>query len=169
MSELPELVIDRAFDAPRELVWRAWTDPDLLGRWYGPNIETVVHRFDLTVGGVWLHEMKMGGGSNFQKAVFKEINQPERLVWHHYSSVDLEGNDTASPMMPDWPKVLLTTLTVEAMGEKTNVRLSQIPFEPTDNEIAVFAKMKDGMSGGWGKGYAIIDDDSYRVTGRVGL
>lgn len=158
MNNLPELVVDREFDAPRELVWRAWTDPDLLGRWYGPNIETVVHSFDLKVGGVWLHEMKMGGGSNFQKAVFKEINQPEKLVWHHYSSVDSEGNDLDSTMMKDWPKVLLTTVTFEDMGEKTNVRLSQIPFEATDNEIAGFAKMKDGMSGGWGKGYAIIDE-----------
>ena len=44
------------------------------------------------------------------------------------------------------------------MGEKTSVRLSQIPFDATDNEIAGFARLKDGMSGGWGKGYAITDE-----------
>ncbi len=156
MSDLPELVIDREFDAPRELVWRAWTDPELLGRWYGPNIETVVHQFDLKIGGVWLHEMKMGGGSSFQKAVFSEVVPPERLVWHHYSAVDADGNEIDSPM-PDWPKVLLTTVTFTANAQKTNVRLSQIPFNAPDNEVAGFAKMKDGMSGGWGKGYEIID------------
>lgn len=156
MSDLPELVIDREFDAPRELVWRAWTDPELLGRWYGPNIETVVHQFDLKAGGTWLHEMKMGGGSSFQKAVFTEIVAPEKLVWHHYSSVDADGNEVASPM-PDWPKVLLTTVTFSANDQKTNVRLSQMPLNAPENEVAGFAKMKDGMSGGWGKGYEIID------------
>lgn len=157
MSDLPELVIDREFNAPREMVWRAWTDPDLLGRWYGPNIETVVHEFNLEPGGIWLHEMKMASGSNFQKAVFQEVKQPEKLVWHHYSSVDAKGNMTNKPMMKDWPGVLLTTVTFANMGEKTNVRLSQIPFDASDNEIAGFARMKDSMSGGWGKGYAIID------------
>lgn len=158
MTDLPELVIDREFDAPRELVWRAWTDPELLGRWYGPNIETVVHAFELKTGGIWLHEMKMGGGSMFQKAVFTEISEPEKLVWHHYSSVDSEGNEADNPMMKDWPKILLTTVTFTSSGKKTSVRLSQIPLDAAENEIAGFAKMKDGMSGGWGKGYAIIDE-----------
>lgn len=49
------------------------------------------------------------------------------------------------------------TVTFEERGDRTNVRLSQIPLAATDAEIACFAKMKDGMSGGWGSGYAIID------------
>ena len=88
MSELPEFVLDRVFDAPAELVWKAWTEPDLLAQWYGPNVETIIHRFELEVGGVWLNEMKMSQGSSYQKVVFKEVVAPERLVWHHYSSVD---------------------------------------------------------------------------------
>lgn len=158
MSDLPELTIDREFDAPRELVWRAWTDPGLIGRWYGPNIETVVHQFDLTPGGIWLHEMQMGGGSSFQKALFKEIIESEKLVWHHYASVDSEGNEVDNPMMENWPSVLLTTVTFEDIDGKTNVRLQQVPQNASDDEIAGFAQMKDGMSGGWGKGYAIIDE-----------
>jgi len=157
VSDLPELVVDREFDAPRELVWHAWTDPDLLARWYGPNIETIIHKFDLKPGGVWLNEMKMGDNSNFQKVIFQEVNKPEKLVWHHYSSVDSEWNIIDNPMMQDWPRVLLTTVTFEGIGEKTNVNLSQVPFEATDTEIACFAKMMDGMRGGWGKGYAIMD------------
>jgi uncharacterized protein YndB with AHSA1/START domain len=47
MSEVSEYVPDRVFDAPRQLVWRACTDPQLLSRWYGPGVETVVHKFDL--------------------------------------------------------------------------------------------------------------------------
>lgn len=157
MNDLPELIIDREFDAPRELVWRAWTEPELLGRWYGPNIETVVHEFNLEPGGVWLHEMKMSKGSSFQKAIFQEVTPPEKLVWHHYSFVNAQGDIVENPMMQDWPAILLTTVTFQEVGEKTNVRLSQLPFESADNQIAGFAKMKDKMSGGWGKGYEIID------------
>lgn len=54
---------------------------------------------------------------------------------------------------------MLTTVAFEDIGEKTNVRLSQIPFEATNDEIVGFTKMMDGMrGGGWGKGYAIMDE-----------
>ncbi len=157
MSDLPEFVLDHEFDAPRELVWRAWTDPEFLQRWYGPGVETIIHKFDLEPDGVWLNEMKMGGGSNYQKMIFKEVVEPEKLVWHHCSA-DEDWNVAASPMMPDGPRILLTTVTFEEKGEKTNVRLSQVPHDATDAEIACFAKMKDNMAGGWGMGYKIIDE-----------
>ena len=157
MTDLPEFILDRVFDAPRELVWRAWTDPTLLHRWYGPGVETVIHKFDLEPDGMWLNEMKMSSGSDFQKIIFKEVIKPEKLVWHHCSA-DEDWNVAANPLMPDWPCKLLTTVTFEDKGNQTNVRLSQIPLDATDMEIACFAKMKDGMSGGWGKGYEIIDE-----------
>lgn len=157
MSDLPEFVLAREFDAPLELVWRAWTNPEFLQRWYGPGVETVIHKFDLKPDGVWLNEMKMRGGSNYQKIIFKEVAQLEKLVWHHCSA-DADWNIAASPMMPDWPRILLTTVTFAENGDRTNVRLAQIPVDATDAEIACFAKMKDGMSGGWGSGYAIIDE-----------
>lgn len=157
MSDLPEFVLDRTFDAPRQLVWRAWTDPDLLQRWYGPDVETIIHEFDLKPGGSWLNEMKMSSGSNFQKVVFKEVTEPEKLVWHHFST-DADWNIIASPMMPDWPRVLLTTVNFADMGEKTNVRFSQIPFEGTAAEITCFTSAMTGMAGGWGKGFEIMDD-----------
>ena len=46
MTDLPTCVLDREFTARRELVWRAWTDPELLPRWYGPGAKTIVHRLD---------------------------------------------------------------------------------------------------------------------------
>lgn len=157
MSELPEYKLDRIFDAPRALVWRAWTDPEILHRWYGPNIETVIHKFDLKPGGAWLNEMKMSTMSDFSKMVFQEVTEPEKLVWHHSSS-DSDWNIITNPMMADWPRVLLTTVIFEDMGEKTNVRLSQIPIEATDAEIACFTSIMAGMDKGWGGGYAIIDE-----------
>ena len=158
MSELPEFVLDREFDAPRELVWRAWTDPALLAQWYGPNVETVIHQFFLEPEGVWLNEMKMQQGSSYQKVVFKKVAEPEKLVWHHYSSVDADWNPAASPMMPDWPQLLLTTVTFSEAAGKTLVRLSQVPMNASEAELACFAEMKDNMGGGWGQGYALIDE-----------
>jgi len=158
MSELPEYKLDRIFDAPREMVWRAWTDPDLLHRWYGPGAETIIHKFDLQPGGMWLNEMKWGDNSLFQKVVFQEVTRPEKMVWHHYSSTDSDWNSTPNPMMADWPHLLLTTVTFEDMGDKTNVCLSQVPIEATDAEIACFAEMMAGMDKGWGSGYKIMDE-----------
>jgi len=157
VSELPEFVLEREFNASVDLVWRAWTEPGLLNRWYGPGVETIIHEFDLKPEGKWLNEMKMGGGSNFQMIIFKEVNKPQKLVWHHCST-DENWNIAANPMMPDWPRILLTTVTFMENAGKTNVRLSQIPMDPTKAEIACFAEMKDSMSGGWGMGYTIIDE-----------
>ena len=158
MSDLPEFVLDRVFDAPRELVWRAWTDPELLPRWYGPGAETTIHKFDLKPGGMWLNEMKWGENSMLSKVVFQEVTQPEKLVWLHYSSTDSEWNSIPNPKMPDWPHLLLTTVTFEDMGEKTNVRLTWVPHEATDAEIACFAEAVAGMGKGWGAGFAIMDE-----------
>ncbi|MCH7834472.1 MAG: SRPBCC domain-containing protein [Proteobacteria bacterium] len=158
MSDLPEYILARVFDAPREMVWRAWTDPEILHRWYGPNIETIIHEFELKPGGAWLNEMKMGGNSHFSKMVFQEVTQPEKLVWHHFSSTDSDWNNIANPMMADWPRVLLTTVLFEDMGDKTNVRLSQVPLEATDAEIGCFAGAMANMDKGWGAGYAIMDE-----------
>lgn len=157
VSDLPEYVLDRVFDAPREMVWRAWTDPELLARWYGPGVETVVHKFDVEPGGLWLGEMKWGGNSHFSKVVFTEVVTRERLVWHHSSS-DAEWNIIANPMMPDWPRVILTTVTFEDDGAKTKVRLTWVPHEATEAEKTCFAGATANMGKGWEAGYAIMDE-----------
>lgn len=158
MSELPEFVLERLFDAPRELVWRAWTDPELLSRWYGPNIETIIHGFDLKPGGSWLNEMKMRGSSFFSKMVFQEVKEPSLLVWHHFSSTDAEWNDIANPMMENWPRVLLTTVSFEERGAATMVKLTWVPFEASDAEIECFDGSVHNMGMGWESGYAIMDE-----------
>lgn len=158
MSELPEYVLDRVFDAPRELVWRAWTDPELLHRWYGPGAETIIHELDLRAGGQWLNEMRWGDKSLFQKVIFEEVTPPEKMIWRHFSSTDSDWNSVPNPMMADWPPLLLTAVVFEDVGEKTNVRLTQVPIEATDAEIACFAAAMAGMDKGWSGGYAIMDE-----------
>ena len=157
MSDLPEYILEREFDAPRQMVWRAWTNPELLARWYGPNVETIIHEFNLVPEGFWLGEMKWGDNSHYSKVIFKEVETEAKMVWHHCSS-DAEWNVVASAMMPDWPRILLTTVTFEDVGAKTNVRLTQVPIDATEAEIACFAANMAGMSKGWGSGYAIMDE-----------
>ena len=157
MSRTPEYILDRVFDAPRSMVWRAWTDPKLLARWYGPGVETIIHKYDLQPGGVWLNEMKWGNNSDLSKMEFQEIVPEEKLVWHH-SSTDAEWNVIPSPMKADWPKVLLTIVTFEDMGSNTNVRLKWVPLDATEAEIACFAGAMEGLGKGWGAGYAIMDE-----------
>ena len=157
MSDLPEFVLDRVFDAPREMVWRAWTDPELLARWYGPNIETIIHKFDLTPGGEWLNEMKMRGNSMLSKSVFQAVVPEEKLVWHQ-SSTDADWNVISNPMMAEWPRVISTIVTFEDEGPRTNLRLTWAPHEATDTEIACFAGAVANMGKGWESGFAIMDE-----------
>ncbi len=157
MSDLPVYKLERVFAAPRELVWKAWTDPEILHQWYGPGVETTIHKFDLKPEGVWLNEMNWGGDSHYQKVVFKEVNAPEKMKWLHYSSTDDEWNIKANPMMPDWPRILLTEVMFEEKDGETCVVLTQTPFEATETEIAFFAQVMSNMDKGWGGGYAVLD------------
>lgn len=60
--------------------------------------------------------------------------------------------------MADWPRLLLTTVSFEERGDQTGVRLTQVPMEATDAEIACFADAMANMDKGWGSGYAILDE-----------
>lgn len=157
MSDAPEYIVDRVFDAPREMVWRAWTDPELLARWYGPGVDTIIHKFDLKPGGVWLNEMKWGDKSDLSKAVFQEVVPEEKMVWHH-SSTDADWNIVSNPMMADWPRVLLTVVTFEDAGSRTRVRLTWTPIDASEAEMACFANVMGNMSKGWESGFAIMDE-----------
>ena len=106
---------------------------------------------------MWLNEMKWGDKSDLSRMVFQEVVPLEKLVWLH-SSTDAEWNVTSNPMMADWPRVLLTTVTFEDAGEKTNVRLTMVPLDATDAEIACFAGAMAGMDKGWGSGYKVLDE-----------
>lgn len=158
MSDLPEYTFKRVFDAPAPLVWKAWTTPELLSRWYGPGATTTIHKFDLKPEGLWLHEMAWGENSNFQKVIFKEIIPERKITWHHHSCTNANWEDISNPMMPDWPHLLLTEVTFAGNEDNTIVILKQIPMEATQAEIDCFTEMMSNMDGGWGSGYKIIDE-----------
>jgi uncharacterized protein YndB with AHSA1/START domain len=80
-----EIVISREFNAPRELVWEAMTNPKHVVNWWGPRgFSTTIETMDFRVGGVWQHVMRGPDGVNYpNKSVFKEIVKPERIVYSH--------------------------------------------------------------------------------------
>jgi len=157
MSELPVYVLERVFDAPCELVWKTWTDRELLARWYGPGAETIIHRLEVEPGGLWLVEMRWGGSSHYQRVEYTEVTRPERLVWLHSSS-DADWNVIASPMMADWPRVLLTTVTFEEADGRTRLRLTWEPHGSSEAEIACFAAAIDRVGKGWDAGMELLDE-----------
>ncbi|MEV6909834.1 SRPBCC family protein [Amycolatopsis sp. NPDC051071] len=77
-----EIVMTRSFDAPRALVFDAWTKPELARRWFGPHgCEVVECEIDLRVGGRWRYRLRHGGGVEMLlQGVYQEIRRPERLV-----------------------------------------------------------------------------------------
>jgi uncharacterized protein YndB with AHSA1/START domain len=80
-----EIVISRVFDAPRETVWNAWTDPKQVAQWWGPRgFTTTIHEMDVRPGGVWRHTMHGPDGANYpNRHVFLEVVKPERIVYSH--------------------------------------------------------------------------------------
>ena len=78
-----EIVITRDFDAPREMVWRAMTDPKQVVRWWGPRgFTTTIEKMDVRPGGEWQHVMRGPDGVNYPNhSVFKEVVEPERIVF----------------------------------------------------------------------------------------
>ena len=88
-----EIVITRVFDAPRELVFRAWTDPKHMERWWGPKgFTNTVEQMDVRPGGAWRIVMHApDGGSYPAQGVYSEIVPPERLVFTN-NAVDKDGN-----------------------------------------------------------------------------
>jgi uncharacterized protein YndB with AHSA1/START domain len=75
--------MSRVFDAPRELVWKACTDPDLIPQWWGPRyLTTTVDKMELKVGGEWRYIQKDAEGNEYAfNGVYKVIEPPERLAY----------------------------------------------------------------------------------------
>ena len=118
------LVIERIFDAPRDLVWKAWTDPEMLMQWWGPKIFTCpAARIDLRVGGKYLVCMQSETGEEAWKrgiwstGEYREIVEPEKLVMTDCFA-DENGNVVPSTHygMEGIPLEMLVTVTFEALA-----------------------------------------------------
>jgi uncharacterized protein YndB with AHSA1/START domain len=133
-----DLTITRTFDAPRDLVWRLFTEPEHLVKWMGPRrFEARNFTQDARVGGKWrgkLHPTD-GGKDLWQGGTFRAIDPPSHISYTFAWDDDngQPGNET------------VVTLAFEAQGNKTRLTFHQTGF-PTDEE-------RDGHRGGWGESF----------------
>lgn len=155
-TQIKEIVITREFDAPRERVWKAWTDPEMIKRWWGPEHFTAPSiQMDLRVGGKYIWAMRGPAGTQWDKTmynagVFEEIVPPEKLVVTQYMS-DANG-EMLEPTeylgdAPEFPRVMRFTVMLEELG-KGRTRLSIIYPKP-ETEAQYQALINSGMKEGW--------------------
>jgi uncharacterized protein YndB with AHSA1/START domain len=151
-TKTSEFVISRVFDAPRELVWKCFTDPEHMRQWWGPKGVTVsTSKMDLRPGGTYLYGMRAPDGAlMWGKMVYREISPRDRIVFINSFS-DEDGGTTHHPMAPTWPLEMLSVFTFEDMpGGKTKFTVRWSPHNPTDEEQQTFDAGHDSMRQGWG-------------------
>jgi uncharacterized protein YndB with AHSA1/START domain len=146
-----EFVLTRTFNAPRALVWKAWTEREHLMRWFGPKGFTIpVCALNLKPGGEFHYCMKSPDGREmWGKWTFREIVPPEKLVLIASFS-DANGGLTRHPLSATWPLESLSTTTFTEHEGKTTMKLRWVPLNATDIERQTFDSSHDGMKQGWG-------------------
>lgn len=154
MAQEQDLVISRVFNAPREQVWRAFTDPELLMKWWGPKGFTCpVAKIDLRVGGKYLNCMKSPDGQEFwSTGVYKEIVEPERIVATD-SFADDKGNQVHAEhygMNKDFPMEMLMEFHFEEEGDKTKFTLRHKGLPNVE--------MVEATRTGWSESFDKLDD-----------
>jgi uncharacterized protein YndB with AHSA1/START domain len=150
-TKSPDFVISRVFDAPRELVWKAFTDPENMRQWWGPKGFTVIHsKMDFRVGGTYLYGMKAPDGSPmWGKMRYREIVPPEKMVFINSFS-DEAGGISRHPGHMSWPLEMHTILTFEDQpGGKTKFTVRWQAFNATPEEQKTFDTHHDSMRMGW--------------------
>ncbi len=150
MTDNNKFIITRSLNAPRELVWKVWTQKDHLMKWFGPKGVTMpVCDMDLRVGGTFLYAMETPDGNRmWGKWVFQEIIPPEKLVLINSFS-DENGNITRHPMAPTWPREMLSTTTLKEADGKTELTIEWLPINAGEDEISTFEAGRDSVTGGW--------------------
>jgi uncharacterized protein YndB with AHSA1/START domain len=151
-TKAPDFVISRVLDAPREMVWKCFTDPERMKHWWGPKGFTVIaSKMDLRVGGTYHYGMKAPDGTPmWGKFVFREIVPPARMVFVNSFS-DAAGGTTRHPLHMSWPLEMLTTFTFEELpGGKTRLTTRSQALNATAEEQKTFDSNHDSMRMGWG-------------------
>jgi len=147
----PDFVISRVFDAPRELVWSCFTQPEHMSKWWGPKGATAgLQKLDLRPGGLCHYRLALPDGMvMWGKSVYREIDAPARLVFINSFS-DENAGLTRHPMSPEWPLQMMTVITFEEQpGGKTQVTIRWSPYNPTAEEQKTFDAGHDSMRMGW--------------------
>jgi uncharacterized protein YndB with AHSA1/START domain len=140
-----EIIIEREFDAPREKVWEAWTNPDLLKQWLGPKgYEMRVEKYEARDGGTYryIHTDKDGNEYGFH-GVFHGFHKPSKAI----QTFEYEG-------MPEPGHVSLDTILLEESNGKTKVTTISVFQTPQDRDGMVQSGMEKGVT----EGYERLDE-----------
>jgi uncharacterized protein YndB with AHSA1/START domain len=129
-----EIVMTRVVDAPRRLVWEAWTSPELVAKWLlGPEGWSMpVCEIDLRPGGTWHYVWRRANGKEMEmRGSYREVTPPERLV-----STEKWG--------PEWPETI-QTLTLEEKAGQTTIRQTTLYPSREARDAALKTGMADGV------------------------
>src|SRR5579864_7933888 len=144
------VVISRTFDAPRNSIWKAWTQRASLMEWFGPKGFTMpAAKMDFRPGGSF-HYCLAGpdGYEMWGKFVYREIAVLERIVLvNSFSNED--GGITRHPMSPTCPLEMLSTFTLAEHNGKTTATVEWSPLNATAEERATFDAARESMEQGW--------------------
>jgi uncharacterized protein YndB with AHSA1/START domain len=146
----PELTITRTFNAPRDLVYRLFTEPEHLMHWMGPRGFTPMHfTQDARVGGTWRGMLRPddGGKDLWQGGVFREITPPQRVSYTFAWDDDDNGNPGNET---------LVTLEFADLGDKTRLTFHQTGFTSYGQ--------RDGHRGGWSSSFDRFEEYLATVT-----
>jgi uncharacterized protein YndB with AHSA1/START domain len=146
-----EIHIERVFDAPRDRVFAAFTDPKLIPEWWGPrDTTTVVDQMDVRPGGSWRFVMRNADGSESGfRGTYREVTPPERIV-QTFEWEPMPGH------------VSVETATFEDLGERTKVTTTSL-FHTTEERDGM---LESGMERGMNETYARLDELLARLASR---
>jgi uncharacterized protein YndB with AHSA1/START domain len=136
-----EVRIERIFDAPRDRVWRALTDPTLVAQWWGRGNKLVIERMELERGGHWRFVEHSAHGVHGFEGRYSEVQPPERVV----QTFEWDG-------MPG--HVALETVTLEDLGNGRTRLVTVSLFHTTADRDGM---LSSGMEGGLNQSYAALD------------
>jgi len=136
-----EVRVERVFNAPRERVWRAFTDPELMAQWWGRGNKLVIERMEVERGGHWRYVEHAPDGVYGFEGRYREVTPPERLV----QTFEWDG-------MPGY--VAVTTVTFEDLGDGRTKVISRSLFHTTEERDGM---LSSGMENGLNQSYAALD------------
>lgn len=150
-SQTDVFVINRSFDAPRELMFDLWTKPEHFAKWLPPTGMTMeFHRIDIRAGGEGFYSMGNGAFTMYGKVAYTQIERPH-LISYVQCFTDAQENLSRHPGAPTWPAYMSTTVVLTEEGpSRTRVTIRWQPgHSATSEEIAAFVEARAGMTMGW--------------------
>jgi uncharacterized protein YndB with AHSA1/START domain len=148
--DAPTFTISRTFNAPRALVWKAYSDINHLSRWWGPAGFAWLHgTLDFKPGGLFHYGMRAPNGDEmWGKFVYREIKPQERVVFVTSFS-DKDGGTVRAPFSANWPLEVMNTVNFTEKDGKTTLEMTGSPVNATEVEIKMFESMKPSMQQGF--------------------